>query len=99
MTQKKIIETLKERYSYLRDNFGVRKIGLFGSFAKGIQTRDSDVDIFIELEGPMGLKFIALAEYIEKILGKKVDILTPEGIRSIRSKEIASDIQRNIVYV
>jgi len=43
----------------------------------------------MEFEKPIGLKFFELSEHIEKVLGKKVDILTPAGIKSIRVKKVA----------
>lgn len=99
LTQEKVIETLKRELPYLIDHFGVKRIGLFGSFAKGIQKEDSDIDVFVEFEKPIGFKFMELSDYLEKILGKKVDIVTPEGIKSIRLKEVARDIERNMLYV
>ncbi len=98
-TQDEIITTLKKELPYLRSFFGVRRIGIFGSFAKGIQREDSDIDIIVEFEKPIGLKFIELSDHIEKALGKKVDILTPAGIESIRVKKVAEDIKKSIVYV
>lgn len=98
-TKEDIITILKKELPYLRNFFGVKRIGLFGSFAKGIQREDSDVDIVVEFEKPIGLKFIEMADHIEKILGKKVDILTPAGIKSIRIKKIAENIKKSIVYV
>jgi len=99
LTQKGVIEILREKQPYLRDNFGVKKIGLFGSFAKGTAKKDSDIDILIEFVQPIGLKFVKLAEYMEKLLDKKVDILTPEGIKGIRLKKVAVDIKRSVSYV
>lgn len=81
------------------DTYGVKRMGLFGSFAKGTSGEDSDVDILVEFEKPVGFEFIELAEYIEELLDRRVDILTPEGIKSIRLKEVASDIERSVVYV
>ncbi len=98
-TKEEIIKTLKKELPYLRSFFGVKRIGLFGSFAKGIQREDSDIDIIVEFEKPIGLKFIELSDHIEKALGKKVDILTPAGIESIRVKKVAEDIKKSIVYV
>lgn len=46
------------------------------------------MDIVVEFEKPIGLKFIELSDYIEKVLGKKVDILTPAGINGIRVKKV-----------
>lgn len=99
LTKKEIITILKKELPYLRDIFGVKRIGLFGSSAKGIQREDSDVDLVVEFEKPIGLKFIELSEHIENILGRKVDILTPAGIKSIRIKKVAEDIKKSIVYV
>ncbi len=99
LTKEEIISILKKELPYLRSFFGVKRIGLFGSSAKGIQREDSDVDIVVEFEKPIGLKFIELSDYIEKALGKKVDILTPADINSIRVKKVAEDIKKSIVYV
>ncbi len=99
LKKEEILTILNKELSYLRDTFGVKRIGLFGSFAKGIQREDSDVDIVVEFEKPIGLKFVELADYIENILGKKVSLLTPEGIKSIRVKKVAEDIEKSIVYV
>jgi uncharacterized protein len=99
LTQQKAIKIIKAEFPYLKDKFGVKKIALFGSFAKRIETKKSDVDILVEFEKPIGLKFVDLAEYLEKILGRKTDILTLEGIRGIRIKGIAQSIKRNLLYV
>ena len=79
--------------------YGVKKMGIFGSFARGIQTDQSDIDIFIEFDRPIGLKFMELADYLENLFGKKTDILTPAGIKSIRLKHVAREIEENIIYV
>ena len=99
LTQEKVIEIFRRELPYLINNFGVKKIALFGSFAKGLQTKNSDIDILVELEKPIGLKFIELAEYIEKLLGRKVDILTSEGVNGIRVKKVAENIKRSLIYV
>jgi predicted nucleotidyltransferase len=99
MVDKDIVEIIRKELPYLKKIFGVKRIGLFGSFARETPQADSDVDILVDFEKPIGLKFMDLADYLEQILGRKVDILTPEGIRSIRVKEIAQEIERSIVYV
>ena len=93
------LKLIKEKYPYLSTEFGVEKIGVFGSVAKGIDKEDSDIDIVVELKRPIGLKFVELVEYLEKLFNKKVDVLTQAGIENIRIKEIADDIKRNIIYV
>ncbi len=99
LTKEETINALKKELPYLKAIFGVKRIGLFGSYSKGIQREDSDVDLIVEFEKPIGLKFVELADYIENILGRKVDILTPEGIKSIRVKKVAEDIKKSVVYV
>jgi predicted nucleotidyltransferase len=90
---------LKKEFPYLAARYGVKKIGLFGSFAKGKQTTKSDIDIIVEFRKPIGFRFIELCDYFEKRLGKKIDILTPAGIKSIRHKHVAEIIKRSVVYV
>ncbi|HEY9204926.1 MAG TPA: nucleotidyltransferase family protein [Candidatus Methanoperedens sp.] len=99
LTTKETINILKNELPYLNATFGVKRIGLFGSYSKGLQREDSDVDIIVEFEKPIGLKFVELADYLENILDKKVSLLTPEGIKSIRVKNVAEDIEKSTVYV
>lgn len=99
LTRERIVELLHEQSDYLESQFGVCKIGLFGSFAKGYPGENSDIDIVVEFDRPIGLGFIELVEYLEKLFGRKVDILTPAGIQGIRRKTIAKSIAESIIYV
>jgi predicted nucleotidyltransferase len=99
LTREKIIEILRKELPYFVSEYGVKRIGLFGSYAKGIQAEDSDIDILVEFERPIGLKFVEFGRYLEELLGKKTDILTPAGIKGIRIKRVARDIREGIVYV
>lgn len=94
-----VLGALKEEGDYLRKRFGVRRIAVFGSAAKGSEGKNSDIDLFVEFEEPIGLSFMDFVDYVEKRLGRKVDILTPEGVKSIRVKKISEDIRRELVYV
>ena len=98
-TSNKTLRLIEEKYPYLSSEFGVEKIGIFGSVAKGIEREDSDIDIVVQLKRPIGLKFIELVEYLENLFNKKVDVLTRDGIENIRIREIAEDIKRSIIYV
>jgi predicted nucleotidyltransferase len=99
LTQKEIKDLLGEKYPYLASEYGVKRIGLFGSYAKDVPHEASDIDIVVEFRHPIGFRFIELAEYLENLLGKKVDVLTPAGIQGIRITHIAQDIKESIVYV
>lgn len=99
LTRKSVLRLLQENYGYLADQYGVRRVGVFGSYAKGLATNDSDVDIFVEFERPIGLRFVELVDYLEQLLGTKVDVLTPGGLRGIRIPGVARSIEESIVYV
>lgn len=99
LTKEKIIELLRESYPHLAAEYGVRKIGLFGSYAKGTPNEASDVDVIVEFERPIGFKFVEFAEYLEHLFGLKVDVLTRAGLEGIRIGRVAEDIKESIVYV
>ncbi len=94
-----IINKIKKQYPYLTVQFGVKRIGLFGSVAKMSETEDSDIDLIVELDRPIGLRFISLVDYLEKLFGRKVDIVTKEGLKNIRVKKVSIDIEKDIIYV
>ena len=98
-TKTQTLKLLKRSYPYLVDEFGVAKIGIFGSVAKETNKETSDVDIVVEFQKPIGLKFIDLVDYLENLLQTRVDVLTRDGIDNIRIKNIADDIRKHIIYV
>ncbi len=81
-----VIGKIKSQYPYLSSEFGIKRIGVFGSVAKKADRDQSDIDLVVEFDRPIGLKFMSLAEYMEKLFGRKVDILAKDGIRNIRLK-------------
>ena len=99
LTQSEILKLIRENYKFLSSEYGVTKIGLFGSFAKNKIKDGSDVDILIELQKPIGFKFLKLVEYLENLLGTRVDVITKDGLENIRIKSVADDIRRNMLYV
>ncbi len=99
MNKETILQILKENQSFLSKEYGVKRIGLFGSFSRETNTQYSDIDLVIEFSQPIGFQFIDLADYLEAILGVSVDILTPAGIEGIRIPHIAKEIRESIVYV
>ena len=99
LTREKITNILSEKSEYLTEVYGVKKIGLFGSYAKGTYTETSDIDIIVEFETPLGFKFMEFADYLEEILGKPVDVLTVGGLQRIRIPQVARSIRESIVYV
>ena len=99
LTRQKIIELLQAKYPYLAAEFGISKIGLFGSYIKGQPNETSDIDIIVEFGRPIGFRFFELVDYLEELLGHRVDVLTPAGIQNIRIKRVAQNIVESVVYV
>ncbi len=99
MKKEHLLTLLREQKPYLMTRFNVNKIGLFGSHAKGLADDSSDIDVVVELNSPIGFKFMELCEYLEDVLGGKVDVLTSEGVKQIRLPDIAQSIEKEITYV
>lgn len=95
----RIIQILRENSPFLKREFGVNRIGIFGSTSKGIDNEESDIDLVIEFSKPIGFRFVEMAEYLESYLESSVDILTPAGLDNIRVSEVAQDIQETLEYV
>ena len=95
----KDLETIKQKISlhkeYLQGTYGVEEIGVFGSFVRGDNNENSDVDISIELNQkvPVGLfEFAGIKFYLEDLLGKKVDLVIKSGIKPIIKDRILSQL-------
>jgi len=99
LTRDKIIHLLQREQTYLASEFGVSKVGLFGSYAKGQPDENSDIDLLVEFDRPIGFQFFDLVDYLETVLGRKVDILTPAGVQNIRIRGVAESIAEGLLYV
>ena len=81
----------------LRERFHVERIGLFGSWVRGDQAAQSDLDILVSLSQPLGLQIVDLHEYLEQLLGVKVDLVTEGAV--IRKPLLWQSIREDLVYV
>ncbi len=80
----------------LSEKYGVKRIGIFGSYSRNEQRMDSDVDILVEFERPVGLiTFVRLQEYLERLLGVKVDLVTKGALK----KRLKERILKEVKYV
>ena len=98
LTRAAILRTLRAHEEQL-NHFSVRRIGLFGSFARNAHRNGSDVDLVVEFDEPTYANFYGLSVYLERLLRRKVEILTPDAIDSIRVEEVAQSIKDSVVYV
>ncbi|MCK4695573.1 MAG: nucleotidyltransferase domain-containing protein [Candidatus Cloacimonetes bacterium] len=97
MTKKEILNFLKQQKQYLKDEFGVYKIGLFGSYAKGTNQKHSDIDIAIEIyKDKKNLHvFLAIKRYLEENFETGVDL----GLEHTLKPVIKEKIKKEIIYV
>ena len=80
----------------LRENYGVKKIGLFGSCVRKEATLKSDIDVLVELGEPMGFfKFMRLERRLSELLGVKVDLVTKNALKP----HIGRRILKEVIYV
>jgi len=101
LDNRKILELLDKHQDILK-KYGVKKIGLFGSFVRGRQKKNSDIDFLVEFElkkfdkNFKGLydAFISLTEYLEKLFGRKVELITKDSL----SPYIKPYIEREIYW-
>lgn len=96
MNKQSIIASITAEKSYLQEHFGVEEIALFGSYARGEQNSDSDVDILVSIKKPSYSLLMGLYAYLEKKLNKKVDILR-KGPHI--SERFLTQINKDLIYV
>ena len=95
MTKDEILKILAKDKPQLQKQFKVRKLALFGSWARGDQRPDSDIDILVDVDPSIGLEFVTLAEKLEQLLNTSVDLISS---RSITPRAIKF-IEQELIYV
>lgn len=90
-----ILAKLKELKPTLYNDYSVKEIGLFGSFSDGTFSDDSDIDLIVELERPIGWKFFSLELYLQKIFNRKIDLVTKNALK----EQIKDSILKKVNYV
>ena len=92
LTIKQILENLKPELS---ERFHVSSIGIFGSVARNEMRSDSDVDIIVDFDQPIGIGFIDLANFLEKQVNRSVDLVSRNGVK----QRYFAAIEKEIIYV
>jgi len=95
ITLDEAIKKINQHRRELEERFKVKRIAIFGSYIRGEQIPQSDIDIIVEFKEPVGLLFVHLADFLEEILETKVDLLTIDAIKPNRRKYIMEEM----VYV
>lgn len=95
MNKNDILKELKEDASYLRETYGVTRIGLFGSFELETNEENSDIDLLVDFKkGHKDLfNFIRLKNYLEDLFGREVDLVTKKALRDRLRDKILNQVE------
>jgi len=95
MTRQEILQLLTDHKELMQMQMGVKRIGLFGSYARDEANDESDVDILVELESPDFEKLMALQLFLEDSLDKSIDLLR---IGPHLRPGFLADIEKEVLY-
>jgi len=87
----KNIEKIKSKIVKVLKKYGVVRAGIFGSYARGENKKNSDIDVLVEFSRPVGFEFAGIEFELEKKLKKKVDLLTYKSVHPLLKKRILSE--------
>ncbi|MCX5844284.1 MAG: nucleotidyltransferase family protein [Deltaproteobacteria bacterium] len=96
MNKEDIIRFISSHKAEFEQEFGVKKIGLFGSYVRGEAHEGSDIDIVVELEKPDLFSLIGIKQSVEEAFGNKVDIVR---LRDKMNKALRNRIEQEAIYV
>jgi predicted nucleotidyltransferase len=92
---KKVKKVLREHREELREKYGVKKIGVFGSYVRGENKESSDLDVLVEFEENVEMdliKFVELENYLSELLGVKVDLVDKAALKPAIGKHILQEV-------
>ncbi|MGB9605852.1 MAG: nucleotidyltransferase family protein [Bryobacteraceae bacterium] len=92
-SKEQIIELLRRARPELEQEFGITRLALFGSHVHGDAADTSDVDVLVDFDPRLGLRFVDLAERIEELLGVRTDVVSRRAIPPHRWAEIERDLE------
>lgn len=95
ITKNEILTKLTELKPLLYKEYAVKEIGLFGSYSDNSFTEESDIDILVELERPIGWRFFTLELYLENIFQKKIDLVTKNALK----EQVKAQILKQVNFV
>jgi predicted nucleotidyltransferase len=94
-TLEEIKSVLVRNKSQLSHKYGVTELAVFGSYSRNDHTENSDIDILVDFEKPVGLEFIELAMELENLLELKVDLVSKNGIKP----RYFESVKKELIYV
>jgi uncharacterized protein len=90
-----ILNKLSDLKPILYRDYSVKEIGIFGSLSDDSFTDDSDIDLLVEFEKPIGWRFFSLEIYLENIFGRKIDLVTKNALK----EQLRENILKQVKYI
>lgn len=91
-TTEEILAVLRQQRELLSRRYPIHRLALFGSWSRDEAGEDSDVDVLVEVDPSIGLRFVELADDLEQALGRRVDLVSRRAIKPSLWKHIESDL-------
>jgi len=91
-SRENILDRLQSIRPALQQESPVRRLALFGSWARNEQTATSDVDILVEVDSSIGLRFVTLAERLESLLEHHVDLVSSRAVKPDFLRQIQTEL-------
>lgn len=79
--RERVLRLLREKLPELRQRFPIKRMALFGSYARDEATQNSDIDLMVEFEQRVGWEIVDLKEELEQLLGRRVDLATLNALK------------------
>ena len=90
-----IKDLLSSKKQQLLAKYPIKSLAIFGSYARNEQQAQSDLDLLVEFDGKVGMRFIDLAEELENLIGFRVDLVSKKGIKD----KYFEAIKQDLIYV
>ena len=96
MNKHEIRKKINTQLSFLKNKYHIKRIGIFGSAVRNDWKKESDIDILVEFDSPIGFfDFIRLENFLSQILHQKVDLVSKKALKPA----IKEDVLKETIYV
>ena len=89
-----VVNIIKSKRRMIK-RYGVKSLALFGSAARNRLRKNSDVDVLVQFDQPTWANYIGLKFYLQELLGREVDLVTPKGLKPA----VRPSVEKDLLYV
>jgi len=92
-TQAEVLQILTQKKAFLLETYRLTRLGIFGSYARGEQTEESDIDVLVDYEkAPTLWRLIELRDYLSELFAIKVDVVTRNGLKARIRERVLTEV-------